>query len=151
MDPYKEELIARMTEIKGRIPANTIEILNVLIHPEVLPLAKAYLQEHDKSNACQKHIAPWNCIEESEVRLSQLDDGWLGGERGTGLSTANDMCEPCQEKLWGKVIFPGERYDDEVKLALNILRDGDPVLRQWKPREWENDDDLEEKNDTQAN
>lgn len=140
MDPYKEVVIVQIAEIKGRVPANLIDLLNVLIHPDVLPLAKAYLQEHDKSDACQKHIAPWNCIEEAESKMAGIDDGWLGGDRGTGINSTADMCKPCQEKLWGKAIFPGERNDDDVKLALQILRDGDPVLRQWKPREWDEDD-----------
>lgn len=95
----KEELIAKLQEAIGFVPANTSYILHVLSRPDVIDATKHYIKAVDKASMCQKYPAPWNCAKEAEARYENIKYGWLGAPSESGLGFADWWCDACRKKV----------------------------------------------------
>jgi hypothetical protein len=97
MQEEKEALIERMQEIIGYVPVGTRDLLNVLIHPDLIEFTKAYVKSRDEASRCQKYKEPWSCAKEAEARYENIKYGWLGS--GSGVGYAEWWCENCKKRV----------------------------------------------------
>lgn len=95
----KDELIRRIREVNGRDPSSLNEMLNVLVDERVIALTKAYLQTRDRTDACKKYQAPWNCALEAQAFAQTVyNAGW-----GTTMADViENWCVNCQARLYGE-------------------------------------------------
>lgn len=91
----KEELISTIQELVGYLPLNTRDVLNILVHPEIIDVTKSFVKAMDKAGRCQKYIAPWSCAKEAEARYENIKYGWLAA----GDLQYEWWCEPCRKRI----------------------------------------------------
>lgn len=92
----KLDLITTIQEVLGRTPQGTVELLNVLVRPEVIEVTKRYVAAYHR---CERFKAPLNCARNAEHEYENLKYGWLGGVSTIGYDES--WCEPCRKRAMG--------------------------------------------------
>lgn len=95
----KEALIQQMGRVVGYVPLGTRDLLNVLIHPDLIEFTKRYIESKDDASRCLAFDAPWNCAREAEARYENIKFGWLAGN---GVGFSEWWCENCRKKVMGE-------------------------------------------------
>lgn len=93
----KEDLIEQMTRIVGHVPIGTRDLLNVLIHPDLIEYTKKYINAQDEGGRCLFYEYPWSCAKEAEANYKNIKYGWLGGASGIGFDET--WCDNCRKKI----------------------------------------------------
>ena len=104
----KEAVIKKVHRIIGHMPIGTRDLLNVLAHPDVIELTKAFLERMDTASACQKYKAPWSCVKEAEAYYRNIEFGWVGA---SSHEHDDSWCVSCWDKV--KANKDGDRMTEE--------------------------------------
>lgn len=92
----KDELVAKIKETLGVLPGNTLYLLNVLVHEDLIEYTKDYIRTKDVASRCTEFKEPWSCAKEAEAMYENIKFGWLGGAQNMGVSEW--WCDNCRKR-----------------------------------------------------